>query len=303
MATQAVDERIRALIQEAGVGGTVGVAAHKLGTSEQIMLNPDTVFPTASSFKVVLLYTLYRLADAGTVDLGARVALEERHRVPGSGVLQDLDAGAVLTVKDIATLMIVMSDNSATDMTYDLVGREAVQQSLDRLDMPHTHLPLGCWGILAGLRDLDPNDPDLTYAELKRRLGEEEGSWDCAALAETPENNVSTPRDMLRLMEGINAGEGLSAGSRAAVIDILLRQKISDRIPALLPFGVRAAHKTGSVKGVRNDVGLIFAGETTYALALMSKGAQDEYEVTQLLARISRAIYDAFAGAPATDPA
>lgn len=292
------DERIRELID--GFGGTVGVAAHKLGTAETIMLNPDTVFPTASSFKVVLLYTLYRLADAGKIDLGARVALEERHRVPGSGVLQDLDAGALLTIKDIATLMIVMSDNSATDMIYDLVGRDAVRESLRLLGMEHTHLPLGCWGILAGLRDLDPNDPDLTYAELKRRLSDEQGWWDCAALSESPENNVSTPRDMLRLMEGIYAGEGLSGRSRDAVIDILRRQKISDRIPALLPFGVRAAHKTGSVKGVRNDVGLVFAGDTTYALALMSKGAEDEYEVTQLLARISRAIYDAFAGEPAT---
>ena len=297
MDTRAVDQRIQELID--GFGGTIGIAAHKLGTDERVMLNPDTVFPTASSFKAALLYTLFRLADAGAVDLGARIELEDRHRVPGSGVLQDLDAGAVLTVKDIATLMIVMSDNSATDMIYDLIGRDAVAESLRELGMNDTHLPLGCWGILAGLRDLDPNDPALTYAELKRRLGQEQGWWDCAALAETPANNVSTPRDMLRLMEAIYAGEGLTQQGRDGVLDILMRQKISDRIPALLPFGVRSAHKTGSVKGVRNDVGLVFAGDTVYSIALMSKGAEDDYEVTQLLARLSRAIYDAFAGEPA----
>ena len=297
MSTQDALAEIKRLAE--GAKATIGVAAHKLGSDETIMFNADTIFPTASTFKVVLLYTLYRLQDAGKLDVSARVTLEERHRVPGSGVLQDMDAGAVLTVKDVATLMIVLSDNSATDMIYALVGREAIDESIRMVGMEQTHLPLNCWGILAGIRDLDPNDPDLTYAELKRRLGAEPGAWDSAALRETPANDISTPRDMLRLMEAIERGDGLTKESRDGVIDILLRQKFSERIPARLPFGTRVAHKTGSVKGVRNDVGLVYAGDTTYAVALMSKRAEDEYGVTLLLAQISRAIYDAFVGAPA----
>ncbi len=276
--------------------GEIGVAARDFDTGNEIMFNADTIFPTASTFKTALLYELYRQVDERKVDPGRRIVFEDRMRVPGSGVLQDLDAGATLTVKDIATLMIVVSDNAGTDIIYDLIGRGPVTATLSRLGMDHTHLPLGCWGILAGLHNLNPNDPNLTYEELKRRLHESESPWDSNALRETPDNDISTPRDMLLLLEKIHRGEGLSESSRDAVIDIMMRQKFTERIPALLPFGTRVAHKTGSVKGVRNDVGIVYAGEKTYGIALMSKRGESGVEATQLLSRISKLVYDEFVG-------
>ncbi|MFO7270557.1 serine hydrolase, partial [Sphaerobacter thermophilus] len=97
-------ERIRALAED--FTGTIGVAARDLDTGTEVMYNPDVVVPTASTMKTVLLYELYRQVDAGQIDPAMRITLEERHRVPGSGVLQDLDAGVAPTVKDVATLMI-----------------------------------------------------------------------------------------------------------------------------------------------------------------------------------------------------
>ncbi len=279
-----------------GFSGVIGVAARDFGTGQEVRFNADVIFPTASTFKTALLYELYRQVDAGQIDPSSRIVLEDRMRVPGSGVLQDLDAGASLTVKDVATLMIVVSDNAGTDIIYDLIGREPVAATLERLGMRQTHLPMGCWGILAGLHNLDPNDKALSYTELKRRLDESESSWDSNALKETPENDISTPSDMLLLLEAIERGDGLTAKSRAAVIDILLRQKFSERIPALLPFGVRVAHKTGSVKGVRNDVGIVYAGDHTYAIALMSKRVESGVDGTRLLSEISKLIYDDFTG-------
>ncbi len=292
--TQSVIDQIRNLAES--FEGEIGVAARDLDTGDEILFHADTVFPTASTFKTALLYELYRQVNEGKIDPARRIVFQDRMRVPGSGVLQDLDAGATLTVKDVATLMIVVSDNSGTDIIYDLIGREPVAATLRRLGMDHTHLPLNCWQILAGLHNLDPNDPNLTYAELKRRLDESESPWDSNALKETPDNDISTPGDMLLLLEKIYRGEGLSQSSRDAVIDIMLRQKFAERIPALLPFGTRVAHKTGSVKGVRNDVGIVFAGEKTYAIALMSKRGEHGVEATQLLARISKLIYDEFVG-------
>jgi beta-lactamase class A len=287
-------ERIQELADE--FDGVVGVAARDFGSGEAISYNADVIFPTASTFKTALLYELYRQVDEGKVDPSSRITFEDRMRVPGSGVLQDLDAGASLTVKDIATLMIVVSDNAGTDIIYDLIGREPVAATLERLGMHQTHLPLGCWEILAGLHNLDPNDPNLTYDELKRRLEESEAPWDSNALNETPDNDISTPSDMLVLLEKIYRGEGLSASSRDAVIDIMMRQKFAERIPALLPFGVRVAHKTGSVKGVRNDVGIVYAGDNTYGIALMSKRGENGIEAVQLLAQLSKLVYDRFTG-------
>lgn len=284
--------RIRDLAN--GFDGVVGVAARDFDTGEEIRFNDDVVFPTASTFKTVLLYELYRQVDEGKIDPSRRIVLEDGMRVPGSGVLQDFDAGASLTIKDVSTLMITVSDNSATDIVYDLIGREPVAATLRRLGLSHTHLPLDCWEILSGLHNLDPNDPNLTYGELKRLLDESESSWESNALKETPDNDVSTPGDMLMLLEKIYRGEGLSQASRDAVIDIMLRQKFAERIPALLPFGVRVAHKTGSVKGVRNDVGIVFAGSHTYGIAVMTKRAESGVEATTLLSQISKSVYDAF---------
>ncbi|MBX6341167.1 MAG: serine hydrolase, partial [Thermomicrobiaceae bacterium] len=229
-ATGAVDpmERIAALASECDA--VIGVAARDFGSGAEILFNADEVFPTASTFKTLLLYELYRQVDAGRIDPAARIRFEDRHRVPGSGVLQDLDAGPSLTVKDYATLMIVVSDNSATDIVYHLLGREAIAAAVRDLGMARTYLPLDTWGILCGLFDLDPRDPAVTYAALRERLMTEQAAWECAALRETPDNDVSTPRDMLRLLEAIERGEGLTAASRAAVIDILQRQKYTNII-------------------------------------------------------------------------
>lgn len=276
--------------------GVLGVAARRLDTGEELAFNADEVFPTASAFKTVLLYVLYRQADAGRIDLAQRVTLRAEQRVPGSGVLQDLDPGATLTIKDIATLMITVSDNMATDLIYDLVGRAAVAETLRELGMSRTSLPLDTWEILAGLHDLDPDDPSLTYEALKARLASRLAPLDCRAARETPENNVTTPRDMVRLYEAIERGEGLSPAARDAVLDILKRQKFRERIPALLPFGVQVAHKTGSIRGVRNDAGLVYAGDIVYAVALFTKRARNGYAATQLLARASLAVYEHFAG-------
>ncbi len=279
-----------------GFDGVLGIAAKRLDTGEELAYNADEVFPTASTFKTVLLYTLYRQADAGRIDLAQRVTLHAEQRVPGSGVLQDLDPGAALTVKDIATLMITVSDNMATDLIYDLLGRQAVAETLRELGMSRTSLPLDTWEILAGLHDLDPHDPSLTYEGLKARLASRLAPLDCRAARETPDNNVTTPRDMVRLYEAIERGQGLSPAAREAVLDILKRQKFRERIPALLPFGVQVAHKTGSIRGVRNDAGLVYAGDVVYAVALFTKRARDGYAATQLLARASRAVYEHFVG-------
>lgn len=279
-----------------GFDGVLGVAAKRLDTGEELAYNADEVFPTASTFKTVLLYTLYRQADAGRIDLAKRVTLRAEQRVPGSGVLQDLDPGAALTLRDIATLMITVSDNMATDLIYDLLGRATVAETLRELGMSHTSLPLNTWEILAGLHNLYPDDPSLSYETLKARLASRLAPLDCRAARETPDNNVTTPRDMVRLYEAIERGEGLSPAARQAVIDILKRQKFRERIPALLPFGVQVAHKTGSIRGVRNDAGLVYAGDIVYAIALFTKRARNGYAATQLLTRASLAVYEHFVG-------
>jgi beta-lactamase class A len=178
-----------------------------------------------------------------------------------------------------------------------MLGKEAIQQAVSDLGMSSTSIPLPTWGLLCGLHNLDPDDPKLTYESLKERLRTIDAPWDSNAFNETPDNDITTPRDMLRLHEAIENGEGLSNTGWDAVLDILKRQKLSERIPAHLPTGVVCAHKTGSLRGVRNDVGIVYTPDgTSYALAILVKGAPDGVAATRLVGDVSKVIYEHYVG-------
>src|SRR5688572_4300592 len=107
------------------IDGSVGVAAWPVGKpGTALAVNADDLYPTASTFKIPLLYALYQMVDRGEISLKQRVKIEEHHRVPGSGVLQDLDPGLEPTIRDLAILMTVVSDNQGTDLLYNIVGTE-----------------------------------------------------------------------------------------------------------------------------------------------------------------------------------
>ncbi len=280
---------------EAATGGRLGVLVHDLGTGEELAWNAGDTFPTASTMKVPLLYALYRLADAGDIDLAERVTLVPDDRVPGSGVLQHLDAGLNPTVRDLAELMIIVSDNYATDLVYRLVGQDRLAATLADLELGDTYLPHPTWHILAHMVGIAADDPALTYDAFRERL---KGSGSTSGDVYTDdEYDRSTPADMARLMTIIENGHGLSPESRDAMITMLKHQTVSDRLPALLPqdAGIEVAHKTGSVRGVRNDVGIVYGPNLAYAIAIMTKGLADPAEGTLQIARLSRAIWDLLA--------
>jgi beta-lactamase class A len=99
--------------------GRIGIAARNLATGEEFLIDHERAFPTASSIKVPILYELFRQAESGAFSLDDRVELTQGDIVEGSGVLRDLRPGLQPTVHDIAMLMIIVSDNTATNMAID----------------------------------------------------------------------------------------------------------------------------------------------------------------------------------------
>lgn len=279
-----------------GLEGSVGVAARDFGTGKELSYQPDAVFPTASTFKVPLLYALYRLAEAGEIDLQHRMVIEAHHRVPGSGVLQDLDPGIAPTIRDLAVLMTTVSDNLATDLLYDLVGRERLAAELARLDLTQTSIPFGCRGIFCHATGLDPDDAGTTYDALRDALKNGPRNMGSIAYAADARNDTSSPADMVAMLAAIESGDGISATSREAMIDILKRQKYNTMIPLHLPEETDVAHKTGSLRGIRCDVGIVYAPTGPYAIALMAKELTDEVEGTHRLAELSKVVWETFVG-------
>lgn len=276
------------------LSGPVGVMVHDFGTGMELTYNHAEVFPTASTLKTPLLYELYRLADAGEIDLSERVTLLHEDRTPGSGILQQLDEGLQPTIRDLAELMIIVSDNWATDIVYGRIGKERIARMLDELGLPQTHIPLTIREMFCALAMVDPDDPKVDYAFLKDHLKNHRSPDDSIGYACDARNDVSSPADMVRLMTLIHDGHGLSPESREAIIRTLKNQNFSTIIPARLPqdIGIETAHKTGSLRGIRNDVGLVYSPTLNYAVAFMSKGQDDIPEVIDRMARASRWIWD-----------
>ncbi len=291
MDKQTALDRINEIL--ASVDGIIGVAARSVAGDVELMINATQLFPTASTIKVPVLYELYRQAEAGLVELTQRIPLNPSHLVNGSGVLQDLDFDLNVTVRDLAVLMTVVSDNTATDMLFDLLGRERVQHTMRELGLEQTTVAISLREMMYLLAGYDINDPSKTYEVVRQRLISARSEDKGRATAET-NNDVSSPLDMVQLLTLIAKAQTLSRASCDDMIEIMARQKFNEIIPLYLPYGTRVAHKTGWIVTVRADVGIVYAPENTYTLALMAKQVVDEIDTPRKMARISEVIYQYF---------
>ncbi len=281
----------------AQTGGIVGVAAKHLGTGKCVSHNADTVFFTASTLKVPLLVELYRQVDAGIIDVNQCIELTDALRVPGSGVLKELASRLQPTIHDLATLMIIISDNTATDILYNRVGGEKINNTMRQLGLTHTRIPMTCRELLYSITGLEVENPVHTYQLASDRLKKQEFVLEANGFSED-KSDVSSPNDMCRLLELIYDEDVLSPQSREAVLDILKRQQLNTVIPHALPPGTVVAHKTGSYYSVRCDVGIVFSPTGPYTVAIMAKQMTtgDRLRTDTGLAAISKAVYDELAG-------
>jgi beta-lactamase class A len=283
----AFDERIEEIVR--ATSGTVGVSATHLRTGRHVGVNEDLVFPTASVIKVPILVTLYREAGAGRIDLRERVGLRHVDRVAGSGVLQDLDEGLRPTVRDLAVLMITVSDNTATDLILRLVPPPLVERTMHELGLDSIRIPMTIRQLLFEMVDMDPSQ-DGGYEENRRRLRLALGSGGRAIDPEFTDR--ATPRDICRLFELLESRAILEPAACDEILDICQRQKFGEIIPARLPLGTITARKTGSLRGIRNDAGIVYAPNGPYAVAIFSRALPDAALGTRALADLSLALYE-----------
>lgn len=165
---------------------------------------------------------------------------------------------------------------------------------MDHLGLPSIRIPFDIREMLMELVDMDHSRPG-GYDELRRRLRLSLGSGGRSMIPDQADR--TSPADMCRLLELIEARAILNADACTAIIELMKRIQSATRIPGLLPKGTVVAHKTGSYRRLRNDVGIVYAPNGPYAVALFARElARDNIEDDAALARISLAIYREFAG-------
>jgi beta-lactamase class A len=232
------------------------------------------VFPAASTIKVFVLHALLDQASSGALSLDDEVDLDRREQVTGSGVLKALTAGRSYTLRDLAMLMIIVSDNTATNLLIERLGVATVN-------------------------------------ELCRREG-----WSATELAGKLQQggkrpSVTSPRDLGDYFLRLWGGQLLPPELTLLAQDIYGRQQHAEQLGRDIGYDgyssetgssrLRIASKSGSIRGVRNDAGVIDTGDRAYLLSVMTKGCPDErFHADNLGSRtisaVSKALFDRFTG-------
>ena len=293
-----LQDKIEKLLKE--TNATFGISIRHLESREEVRIRADEPFQMASVFKVPILLTLFEQVHAGRIDLTTRIALTEEERVPGSGILQELDPGLPVTIKDLATLMTIVSDNMATDVLLGMLGKDAVQDTVRRLGAENITIVHSCWDLLSLAVGMEPapysKEARKQLAErLEMDVDEEPGQKNWVMRTDL-ENNLCTPDDMTVILTKLAAGTFIDPAVSTAVLDILYRQQLNDRIPARLPAGTRVAHKTGTIASAVNDAGIIDlpGGKGPLIISIFSAGNPTTESGEELIARIAAAAYQHF---------
>lgn len=215
-----------------------GIYIKCVETSEEIALNADETMDTMSVIKIPLMAEVFRQIEAGRFALTDRVTLKESDKRPGTGVIRSLDPGASLTIKDLITLMIIVSDNSATDMLFERVGGV---EPVNKLMQSY------------GLSTIKATAPSDVWFKALRA---EPDLWKFHTEGKTP-YGLSSPRDMGKLLEKIHRGDVVSKQASEQMLQIMRGQVYSSRLPKYVT-GFRVPHKTGDfLPYIGNDVGIL----------------------------------------------
>ncbi len=264
--------------------GTVGVYAERLDTGEQLSYNADQIFPSASVVKLPVLFELFRQIRDKQISLDERIELRDENKVIGSGVLKELHAGLLLTLQDLAIMMMSISDNTAANIVMDRVGIKNVNRTMSEVGLSATRVT----GKIL-IDQTHKTDTETGKGEL------------------SPTSAI----DLVCLLKHIERREYLGAENSERLLSILRRVQTDSVIARGLPREqlhppggepkIAIAHKTGTLysKGVRANAGLVYLPDFTYAIALLSKGFPDwrnghASDVNALLGEISRIAYCEF---------
>jgi beta-lactamase class A len=286
-------------------GGAMGVSALHLESGRSVTVNRGERFPMASSYKVPIAVELLTRVDRGERALDERIDLTPSDIHPGSGTLSQLFQipGVALSLRNLLELMLLISDNSATDVVLrEAGGGRAVTARMGalglqgiRVDRP-TSLLIADFSGVTGL----PGDGNVTLEEfrtLSRTVSAEEREKAARAFEADP-RDTSTPEDMARLLELIWRGEALSRESSDLLLDIMRRSTTGeDRIKGLLPPGTNVSHKTGTIGGTTNDVGILTLPDGAGHVALVVFVKESPLTVPErerAIAHVARAVHDYF---------
>jgi beta-lactamase class A len=242
-----LDARMKATLAKAP--GSVYSFAKNLDTGASYGVRADERVRAASTIKLALMIATFSAVEGGTARWDEPLTFGDAERIQGAGVLHEFSNGVQLPLRDLMHLMIVVSDNSATNLIIDRFGCDAANAEMDKLGLKNSRMNRKVLGSASG------------------------DGWSKAGLE--PENQkfglgVTTSREMVTLLEKMERGEVVSPAASKEMLEIMRRQQLKDGIGRRM--GDLVASKSGSLDHLRSDVGVVYSKHGRIAMAITVDG-------------------------------
>ena len=250
----------------------MGIAARHLESGKTYEHNGDGEFESASVIKIAILTEAMAQVRDGKVSLSDRWTLTEEKKADGSGTLLILDPGLNPTWSDLITLMVGPSDNTATNAWIERLGIDAINARMAAIGLPHIHL-------FATI-------PSLSHAH------DDPSPWKSFRLG------TVTPRELAEWMTRVARGEVIDADASKKIFDYLDKDPTRQRIARRFPSEMLWAGKSGSMRGVRNDSGILRTKKGKFVLVVLTDGSKADppssvdHPSVLAIADVARAVVD-----------
>lgn len=239
--------------------GDIGVVIEKMDNSMSIHINEDMIFPSASTIKLIIMAAVMNEVKKGKISFDDKILLTKDMLCGGDGILKEFDIEHKFTLKEIMTLMIIISDNTATNILIDLVGIQNIN---------NIAVEMG-----------------LEFTRLRRKM------MDSQAVKEGREN-TTTPKEMSKILRFIYDGKFIDEYYSKIALDILKRQQVGGRITLYMPEDIVVAHKTGDLDKLEHDVGIVYNNSSDYIICVLTKNLDVNKNGREIIGEISRITYE-----------
>ena len=241
--------------------GSSGIVVKDLNTGWETRLNQDSRFAAASLIKIPIMAACFKAVQDGRISLDTTLQLDAVEKTPGSGVLKSKPSGSAYTVGKLIDLMITESDNTATNMLIDLVSIDYINDFFRK----------------QGLKGTSLTRKMMDFSGRKRGV-----------------ENYTTAGDIALLLEQMYRGRFLNKDVSDQCMQMLLRQKMKDRIPRKLPPETPVAHKTGLERRVCHDAGIVFTPGGDLLVCVLTKSSAGAPRVKEFISRMALDVYNCY---------
>ncbi len=236
----------------------VSVIVKDLNSDKWILkINENKVFQSASIIKIPIMVETLRQIEEGNYSLDKKIRIDDKDKVDFS-IISELDVEEY-SILDLITLMIITSDNTATNLLIDIIRYDNLNNLMERL----------------GLKD----------TKLTRKMMDFQG-------IKEGRDNITSPVDMVNILEDLYKGKILKPDHSRLALNIMKRQTHRDLIPRNLEEDLVIANKTGELSGLNHDIGIVFSKKTDYIIGVFTEKGDSNLINKELIGNISKFVYN-----------